>query len=289
MTKDAHEVEQNEPAAAGRPGQPPGSWIYDRLRHAHRGFCFCRQLKGSRHEQLRRDRHLRGELGVGAHAPDSRFAGSIPRPLPVAEAVSSDAASLFVANQDDNNIVQFVIGSDGKLYPYNTVNTPGVFPLASGGEPANLFVVDTYQPLPTCSTAAPCSGSVAVFPLTGRRPAQRPWRWIAGCEWEHQLELLAADGGRQAERCDCANGDCRACFRDRCLRDGIRHVGEPDGGLHFWIFSGFWRRSDIRWQDRRSRPGFGLQRSRATRVGPTCTRPITLGTTCWRTRLHRES
>jgi 6-phosphogluconolactonase (cycloisomerase 2 family) len=85
---------------------------------------------------------------------------------PVAEAVSSDNASLFVANQDDNNIVQFVIGSDGKLYPYNTVNTPGVFPLAIAANASNLVVVDTYQPLPSCSTAAPCSGSIAVFPLT---------------------------------------------------------------------------------------------------------------------------
>ena len=49
---------------------------------------------------------------------------------PVAEAVSVDYGSLFVVNQDDNTIVQFVIGTDGKLYPYNTVNTPGIFPLA---------------------------------------------------------------------------------------------------------------------------------------------------------------
>jgi DNA-binding beta-propeller fold protein YncE len=86
--------------------------------------------------------------------------------LPVAEAVSADNANLFVVNQDDNNIVQFVIGNDGKLYPYNTVNTPGVFPLAIAANASNLFVVDTYQPLPSCSTAAPCSGSIAVFPLT---------------------------------------------------------------------------------------------------------------------------
>jgi 6-phosphogluconolactonase (cycloisomerase 2 family) len=71
-----------------------------------------------------------------------------------------------VVNQDDNNIVQFVIGSDGKLYPFNTVNTPGVFPLGIAANAANLFVVDTYQPLPSCSPAAPCSGSIAVFPLT---------------------------------------------------------------------------------------------------------------------------
>jgi 6-phosphogluconolactonase (cycloisomerase 2 family) len=85
---------------------------------------------------------------------------------PVAEAVSADYANLFVANQDDNNIVQFVIGSDGKLYPYYTVNTPGIFPLALAANASNLFVVDTYQPLSTASTAHPCSGSIAVFPLT---------------------------------------------------------------------------------------------------------------------------
>jgi 6-phosphogluconolactonase len=85
---------------------------------------------------------------------------------PVAEAVSADNANLFVANQDDNNIVQFVIGNDGKLYPYNTVNTPGVYPVALAANASNLFVVDTYQPLPIASTAHPCSGSIAVYPLS---------------------------------------------------------------------------------------------------------------------------
>ena len=49
---------------------------------------------------------------------------------PVAEAVSPDQADLYVVNRDDNTIVQFIIGSDGKLYPQNTVNTPGIFPIA---------------------------------------------------------------------------------------------------------------------------------------------------------------
>ena len=84
---------------------------------------------------------------------------------PVAEAVSSDFTTLYVVNQDDNTIVQFLIGSDGKLYPQHTINTPGVFPLAVTVGGGNLFVADTYQPLPTCSTAAPCSGSVASFPV----------------------------------------------------------------------------------------------------------------------------
>ena len=84
---------------------------------------------------------------------------------PVAEAVSSDNTNLYVVNQDDNTIVQFIIGSDGKLYPQNTVNTPGVFPLAVSVAKSYLFVADTYQPLATCSPASPCSGSVAVFPI----------------------------------------------------------------------------------------------------------------------------
>jgi 6-phosphogluconolactonase len=85
---------------------------------------------------------------------------------PVAEAVSSDNTNLYVVNQDDNSIVQFIIGNDGKLYPQNTVNTPGIFPLGVAVSGTNLFVVDLYQPLPTCSTAAPCSGSVGAFSIT---------------------------------------------------------------------------------------------------------------------------
>ena len=85
---------------------------------------------------------------------------------PIAEAVSADYSSLFVVNQDDNTVVQFVIGIDGKLYPYNTINTPGVFPLAVTANANEMFVLDTYQPLPICSTASPCSGSLAVYPLT---------------------------------------------------------------------------------------------------------------------------
>ena len=84
---------------------------------------------------------------------------------PVAEAVSADNNNLYVVNEDDNTIVQFVIGNDGKLYPQNTVNTPGVFPLTVAVSGSNLYVADTYQPLSTCSPAAPCSGSIAVFPV----------------------------------------------------------------------------------------------------------------------------
>lgn len=84
---------------------------------------------------------------------------------PVSEAVAQDSLSLYVVNRDDNTIVQFAIGNDGKLYPQNTVNTPGIFPVSAAVAGSNLVVADTYQPLPSCSPASPCSGSVAIYPI----------------------------------------------------------------------------------------------------------------------------
>ncbi|MGD0345905.1 MAG: hypothetical protein ABSA85_04060 [Terracidiphilus sp.] len=106
---------------------------------------------------------INSESGLMRQIPTSPFPSEGRDP--VAEAVSADYQNLFVVNQDDNTIVQFIIGSDGKIYPFNTVNTPGIYPLAVAANKANVFVVDTYQPLPLCSTADPCSGSIAVYPL----------------------------------------------------------------------------------------------------------------------------
>jgi 6-phosphogluconolactonase len=107
---------------------------------------------------------INSESGKMRHIPASPFPSGGRDP--VSEAVSADFGSLFVANQDDNSIVQFVIGTDGKLYPYNTVNTPGIFPVVIAADKSDLFVADTYQPLAICSIAEPCSGSIGVFPLT---------------------------------------------------------------------------------------------------------------------------
>jgi 6-phosphogluconolactonase len=106
---------------------------------------------------------VNSESGVMRQIPTSPFPSGGRNP--VAEAVSSDHANLYVVNRDDNTIVQFIIGNDGKVYPQNTVNTPGIFPIATAVAGTNLFVADTYQPLPTCSTASPCTGSVAMYPI----------------------------------------------------------------------------------------------------------------------------
>ncbi len=106
---------------------------------------------------------VNSESGTMRQIPTSPFPSGGRNP--VAEAVSSDNTNLYVVNRDDNTIVQFIIGNDGKVYPQNTVNTPGIFPIATAVSGTNLFVADTYQPLPICSTASPCTGSVAMYPI----------------------------------------------------------------------------------------------------------------------------
>ena len=121
--------------------------------------------------------HSDGEINVFEVNSESGFMRQIPAsPFPsggrnpVAEVTSPDESSLFVVNEDDNNVTQFVIGIDGKLYPYNTVNTPGVFPMAIAMNKNFAYVLDLYQPLPICLSPAPsapppCSGSLGVFPI----------------------------------------------------------------------------------------------------------------------------
>ena len=101
---------------------------------------------------------------------------------PVGAVTSSDGKYLYVINKDDNNIVVFAIGTDGKLYPQQTCNTPGSAPVAlslypsvatlSGGATAGssfLYVVDFYSPItpggPVYSPANPGPGALVVFPV----------------------------------------------------------------------------------------------------------------------------
>ncbi len=106
---------------------------------------------------------VNSESGYMRQIPTSPFPSGGRNP--VAEAVSTDNTNLYVVNRDDNSIVQFAIGNDGKLYPQNTYNTPGIFPIATSVAADTLFVADTYQPLPICSPAAPCTGSFGVYPI----------------------------------------------------------------------------------------------------------------------------
>jgi 6-phosphogluconolactonase len=84
---------------------------------------------------------------------------------PVAEVTSPNGNNLYVINHDDNTIVEFAIGTDAKLYPQHTYQTPGSEPLALAINKAGtlLFVVDTFQP--NGSPQQPGPGAVVVFPV----------------------------------------------------------------------------------------------------------------------------
>jgi 6-phosphogluconolactonase len=109
---------------------------------------------------------VNSESGVLRTIPTSPFPSGGRNPI--AEAVDPKAENLYVVNNDDNNIVQFGIGTDGKLYPQSTVNTPGSFPLAVAVNAAGtfLYVVDTLEPVAGCSLTNPCPGDIAVYPIS---------------------------------------------------------------------------------------------------------------------------
>jgi 6-phosphogluconolactonase (cycloisomerase 2 family) len=84
---------------------------------------------------------------------------------PVGLVTSPDFKYLYVINHDENTIVEFGIGSDAKLYPQHTYNTPGTFPnaIAIDSTGAFLFVTDTYQPQYTAANPGP--GALIVYPI----------------------------------------------------------------------------------------------------------------------------
>ena len=84
---------------------------------------------------------------------------------PVADVASANGKNLYVINHDDNTIVEFAIGTDGKLYPQQTCNMPGSYPsqLAVNQAGTYLYVVETYQP--NFSTNIPGPGALVVFPI----------------------------------------------------------------------------------------------------------------------------
>jgi len=91
---------------------------------------------------------------------------------PVDEVASPNGKNLYVVNHDDNTIVEFAIGTDGKLYPLQTVNTPGTEPVALAVSPTGnaLYVLDYYAPAapgqPSYTDLNPGPGALVVYPLT---------------------------------------------------------------------------------------------------------------------------
>lgn len=93
---------------------------------------------------------------------------------------------LYTVNNFDSNVVEFAIGTDGKLYPENTYNISGSLPVAAAID-ANgkfLYVAFTYQNNPDgsqlYSAANPGPGGISVFPINADNTLGKPTTWNVG-------------------------------------------------------------------------------------------------------------
>ena len=84
---------------------------------------------------------------------------------PVTLVAAPSGKYIYVLNRDDNNVVQFAVGTDGKIYPQNTYLTVGSFPVAAAIDSTGsyLYVASTYQP--GFSNALPGPGNLTIFPI----------------------------------------------------------------------------------------------------------------------------
>ena len=102
---------------------------------------------------------------------------------PVSLAIDGVGQDLYLANHDDNSIVQYAIGTDAKLYGQHTVNPSGSDPVAvtvhSYFDPKSskylgslVYVVETFQP--NFTTLNPGPGGLYVYRVGLSEPIGSP-------------------------------------------------------------------------------------------------------------------
>ncbi len=104
----------------------------------------------------------------------------------VAVAVAPNNLALYTVNRDDSNVVQFAIGTDGKLYPQKTYSITGSFATAAAIDAQGkfLYVTFTYQNgadgQQLYTPANPGPGGVSVFPINQDNSLGTPFTVNAG-------------------------------------------------------------------------------------------------------------
>jgi 6-phosphogluconolactonase len=93
---------------------------------------------------------------------------------------------LYTVNNFDSSVVEFAIGTDGKLYPENTYNIAGSLPTAAAIDAAGkfLFVTYTFQNnkdgSQLFSPGNPGPGGISVFPIKSDNTLGTPFTVNAG-------------------------------------------------------------------------------------------------------------
>ena len=90
---------------------------------------------------------------------------------PVALVGSPNGNYIYVVNHDTSTVVQFNVGTDGKLYAQNTYNVvqgagaTGSFPVAATIDPSGTFLYVAFTFQNGFTSASPGPGGVATFPI----------------------------------------------------------------------------------------------------------------------------
>ncbi len=90
---------------------------------------------------------------------------------PVKIVASPNGQSIYVLNHDTSSVVQFSIGTDGKLYPAKTYSVVqgngliGSFPTSAAVDPAGKFLYITFTYQNGFTTVKPGPGGIATFPI----------------------------------------------------------------------------------------------------------------------------
>ncbi|MDE1175982.1 MAG: beta-propeller fold lactonase family protein [Edaphobacter sp.] len=90
---------------------------------------------------------------------------------PITVIASPDHLSIYVVNRDDSNVVHFLIGTDGKIYPQKTYTITGSFATDASIDASGkfLYVTFTYQNAGTqqlYTAANPGPGGLSIFPIS---------------------------------------------------------------------------------------------------------------------------
>jgi 6-phosphogluconolactonase (cycloisomerase 2 family) len=104
--------------------------------------------------------HLSGTLTPLKSSPVSS-GGQNPQSI----AATANGNFLYVANHDDNSIVEFAVGGDATLTQKNVYQTPGNSPtsLTIDSTGTYLFVTDAFQPQYSASNPGP--GALVIYPI----------------------------------------------------------------------------------------------------------------------------
>ena len=130
----------------------------------------------------------------------SPFTSSLTNPISVVTSPNSKYLYVIGGNQDDK-VVQFAIGTDGKLYGQHTYSITGHGPTAAAIDPNNGYLYVTYTFQNGYTTASPGPGGVTTFPIAGDGSLGTPTNLNVGLNpvgvtasaFNHYVYVLDAD------------------------------------------------------------------------------------------------